>query len=141
MTSTAILHPVNQEKENAMKVNFFAYALLAQNDAQTPAVPAGGEALSWILMILLFFVIMWFFMIRPQQSQQKKFDQLLNDLKVGDKVVTIGGIKASVSNIIRGSNNDTLEIQLLLDDKNNVKVMFDPRAIAYVVTPEENKKK
>ncbi len=97
--------------------------------------------MSWILMIVLFFFIMWFFMIRPQQNQQKKFDQMLSGLKVGDKVVTIGGIKASITNIIRGSNNETLEVQLLLDDKNNVKVMFDPRAIAYVVTPEEDKKK
>ena len=97
--------------------------------------------MSMVLMIVLFFFIMWFFMIRPQQNQQKKFDQMLNGLKVGDKVVTIGGVKASITNIIRGGNNEIMEIQLLLDDKNNVKVMFDPRAIAYVVTPEEEKKK
>ena len=125
-------------------MNNIAYALLAQADAATGSgaagTAAGGEAMSWILMIVLFFFIMWFFMIRPQQTQQKKFDQMLNELKVGDKVVTIGGIKAAITNIIRGSNNEILEIQLLLDNKNNVKVMFDPRAIAYVVTPEEDKK-
>lgn len=124
-------------------MNFIEYALLAQSQNATGSTgtAAGGEAMSWILMIVLFFFIMWFFMIRPQQNQQKKFDQMLSGLKVGDKVVTIGGIKASITNIIRGSNNETLEVQLLLDDKNNVKVMFDPRAIAYVVTPEEDKKK
>lgn len=124
-------------------MNNIAYALLAQAETATGSTgtPAGGEAMSWILMIVLFFFIMWFFMIRPQQTQQKKFDQMLNALKVGDKVVTIGGVKASITNIIKGSNNEVMEIQLLLDDKNNVKVMFDPRAIAYVVTPEEDKKK
>ena len=124
-------------------MNNFAYALLAQAETATGSTgtAAGGEAMSWILMIVLFFFIMWFFMIRPQQTQQKKFDQMLNALKVGDKVVTIGGVKASITNIIKGSNNEVMEIQLLLDDKNNVKVMFDPRAIAYVVTPEEDKKK
>ena len=124
-------------------MNNFAYALLAQAEtaAGSTGTAAGGEAMQWILMIVLFFFIMWFFMIRPQQTQQKKYDQMLNGLKVGDKVVTIGGVKASITNIIRGNNNDVLEIQLLLDDKNNVKVMFDPRAIAYVVTPEEDKKK
>ena len=124
-------------------MNNIAYALLAQaeNATGSTGTAAGGEAMSWILMIVLFFFIMWFFMIRPQQTQQKKFDQMLNDLKVGDKVVTIGGVKASITNIIKGSNNEVLEIQLLLDDKNNVKVIFDPRAIAYVVTPEEEKKK
>ena len=122
-----------------------AYALLAQADAAagsgSTGTAVGGEAMQWLIMIVLFFFIMWFFMIRPQQTQQKKFDQMLNGLKVGDKVVTIGGVKASITNIIKGSNNEVLEIQLLLDDKNNVKVMFDPRAIAYVVTPEEEKKK
>lgn len=124
-------------------MNNFAYALLAQaeNATGSTGTAAGGEAMSWILMIVLFFFIMWFFMIRPQQTQQKKFDQMLNGLKVGDKVVTISGVKASITNIIKGSNNEVMEIQLLLDDKNNVKVMFDPRAIAYVVTPEEDKKK
>lgn len=124
-------------------MNNFAYALLAQAETASGSTgtAVGGEAMQWILMIVLFFFIMWFFMIRPQQTQQKKYDQMLNGLKVGDKVVTIGGVKASITNIIRGSNNDVLEIQLLLDDKNNVKVMFDPRAIAYVVTPEEDKKK
>ena len=126
-------------------MNNFAYALLAQADAATGSgstgTAAGGEAIQWIIMIVLFFFIMWFFMIRPQQTQQKKFDQMLNGLKVGDKVVTIGGVKASITNIIRDNNNEIMEIQLLLDDKNNVKVMFDPRAIAYVVTPEENQKK
>ena len=124
-------------------MNTIAYALLAQ--AETAAGTADGAAgsgmMSMVLMIVLFFFMMWLFMIRPLQNQQKKFDQMLKGLIVGDKVVTIGGIKASITNIIRGSNNEILEIQLLLDDKNNVKVMFDPRAIAYVVTPEDEKKK
>ena len=126
-----------------MNISNFAYALLAQAETatETTTPAAGGEVMSWILWIVLIFFFLWFFMIRPQQSQQKKFDQMLNALKVGDKVVTIGGIKASITNIIRGSKNETLEIQLLLDDKNNVKVMFDPRAIAYVVTPEDEKDK
>lgn len=124
-------------------MNNFAYALLAQAETATGSTgtTVSGEAMQWILMIVLFFFIMWFFMIRPQQAQQKKYDQMLNELKVGDKVVTIGGVKASITNIIRGSNSEVLELQLLLDDKNNVKVMFDPRAIAYIVTPEEDKKK
>ena len=122
-------------------MNVIAYALLAQTEATTGSSATGGsETMSWILMIVLFFFIMWFFMIRPQQNQQKKFDQMLRGLKVGDKVVTIGGIKASITNIIRGKENEIHEIQLLLDDKNNVKVMFDPRSIAYVVAPEEEKK-
>ncbi len=117
-----------------MDITKFAFALLAQAETQTSSNgTAGNEMMSWILMIVLFFFIMWFFMIRPQQNQQKKFDQMLSELKTGDKVVTIGGIKATVVNIIRDKN----EIQLRLND--NVKVTFDMRAIAYVETPEDKK--
>ena len=124
-------------------MNNFAYALLAQaeNATGSTGTAAGGEAIQWIIMIVLFFLIMWFFMIRPQQTEQKRYYQMLNSLKVGDKVVTHGGIKASITQIIRNKENEILELQLLLDSKNNVKVMFDPRAIAYVETPEEESKK
>ena len=128
-------------------MNSIVYTLLAQAGDAAASAPAadstgtGGSLTSWILMIGIFFFIMWFFMIRPRQNEQKKFNQMLNELKTGDKVVTIGGIKASITNVIRNKDNEVIEIQLLLDDKNNVKVMFDPRAIAYVIAPEEDKDK
>lgn len=128
-------------------MNVFVYALLAQagdaaaSTSTTESSATGGSLTSMLIMLGVFFVIMWFLMIRPRQNEQKKFDQMINELKTGDKVVTIGGIKASITNVIRNKDNKVFEIQLLLDDKNNVKVMFDPRAIAYVVTPEEDNDK
>lgn len=60
---------------------------------------AGGSSLSFILMIVLIFVVMWLFMIRPQQKKQKELDKFRNELKKGDKVVTIGGIYGTVVEI------------------------------------------
>ena len=59
--------------------------------AAPAAQPQGSGMMFWV-MIILMFVIMWFFMIRPQRKQQKELEKFRNELKRGDKVVTIGGI-------------------------------------------------
>ena len=51
------------------------------------------------LMLLLVFVVMWMFMIRPQRKQQKELEKFRNELKKGDKVVTVGGIYGTVAEI------------------------------------------
>jgi preprotein translocase subunit YajC len=59
---------------------------------------AGGGMMS-ILMIVLLFVIMYFFMIRPQQKKQKEIQKQRESLKVGDKIVTAGGILGKLKEI------------------------------------------
>lgn len=52
----------------------------------------------WLLLIGMF-VIMWLFMIRPQRKQQKELEKFRNELKKGDKVVTVGGIYGVIEEI------------------------------------------
>ncbi|QNO15728.1 preprotein translocase subunit YajC [Alkalicella caledoniensis] len=49
--------------------------------------------------MILVFVVFWFFLIRPQQKQQKERQNMLSQLKVGDKVITIGGIYGTITEI------------------------------------------
>lgn len=62
------------------------------------AQAAGGsqgmiyQVVMWVGIIGVFY----FFMIRPQQKKQKEQKELLNNLKKGDQVVTIGGIHARI---------------------------------------------
>ena len=51
-----------------------------------------GGNMSGMISLLLVVAFMWFLLIRPQQKQAKKRAEMLTDLKVGDKIVTIGGI-------------------------------------------------
>lgn len=44
----------------------------------------------------LFLVLMYFVIIKPQKKREKAIKDLRSSLKVGDKVVTIGGIKGKV---------------------------------------------
>ena len=48
-------------------------------------------------MMVLMFVVFWVILIRPQQKQRKELAAKQAALKKGDKVVTIGGIHASVN--------------------------------------------
>jgi preprotein translocase subunit YajC len=59
------------------------------------AAPAGG-GMSGLVMMLLVFVVLYFFMIRPQMKRQKEIKKFREAMKVGDKVVTAGGLHGKV---------------------------------------------
>ena len=46
--------------------------------------------------MILIFVVFYFILIRPQRKKDKEAKEMLNSLKVGDRVCTIGGIYATV---------------------------------------------
>ncbi|MCF2442992.1 preprotein translocase subunit YajC [Dyadobacter sp. CY345] len=79
------------------------------------------QVVMWVGIIGVFY----FFMIRPQQKKQKDLKNLLNAIKKGDQVVTIGGIHARVYNV-----EETL-ITLELDK--GVKLTVDKAAIARTI--------
>ena len=47
-------------------------------------------------MLVLILVVFYFFMIRPQMKKQKELKKFRENMKVGDKVVTIGGIHGKI---------------------------------------------
>ena len=55
-----------------------------------------GNGPSQLLFFGLIFVVMYFFMIRPQIKKQKKERQFREELKKGDKIVTVGGIHGKI---------------------------------------------
>ncbi|WP_019154654.1 preprotein translocase subunit YajC [Robertmurraya massiliosenegalensis] len=60
------------------------------------------EMLGTIAPLILMFAIFYFLLIRPQQKRQKAVTQMQNDLKKGDKIVTIGGLHGIVDAIDEG---------------------------------------
>ena len=44
-----------------------------------------------IVWMVVLFGIMYFLMLRPQKKEQKRLQAMLNDLEVGDSIVTTGG--------------------------------------------------
>ena len=70
-------------------------------------VPAGeGQSeqggMSSFLMIgfmVLVLAVLYFIMVRPQRKRMKEHQELLGELKSGDKVVTIGGIYGEIQSM------------------------------------------
>jgi len=55
----------------------------------------GGGLLAYLTFILIL-LIMYFLMIRPQAKRQKEKKRMLEELKKGDRIVTIGGIHGTI---------------------------------------------
>ena len=81
-----------------------------------------------LIVLLLFLGLMYFVLIRPQQRQQKKRNQMLQRMTVGDDVVTIGGLHGNVVAIDDAEDNATVDL-LVTDD---VVLRFRRSAIAEV---------
>ena len=89
---------------------------------------------SQVPLLAIYAAIMvgiYFLMIRPQRRQAKKRQEMLNTLKRGDRVVTVGGIHATVA--------DLKEDVLVLDLAPNIRVKADRGSISYVRAKGEGK--
>jgi preprotein translocase subunit YajC len=65
--------------------------------------PEGGaeEGFDWsiLIFIALIFGVFYFLIIRPQRKRQKDHDQLMQELRKGDNVITTGGIYGVVESL------------------------------------------
>jgi len=75
------------------------------------AAPAGTQQVSaWVQFIpfVLVLAIFYFIIILPMRRRQKKVQEFLDALKVGDRVVTTGGIYGSITKM----NDKSVQIQI-----------------------------
>ncbi|EAX46759.1 preprotein translocase, YajC subunit [Thermosinus carboxydivorans Nor1] len=80
--------------------------------------------------IVLMGVIFYFLLYRPQQKEQKKRTEMLNALKKGDRIVTIGGIYGTITAI-----NDKV-VTLKVADK--VEIEIARTAVSHHQNPQKN---
>lgn len=64
--------------------------------ANAQAASGQGDSTSFFIMMALMFVAFYFLLIRPQQKKQKAHTALVSGLKVGDEVLTAGGILGKI---------------------------------------------
>jgi preprotein translocase subunit YajC len=84
-------------------------------------------------MFAVVFALFYFMVLRPQRSKEQQFRSLIENLKEKDRVVTIGGIHAVVTNIQRDAEIVTLRI----DESTGTKIRVGVSAIARVLVDEE----
>ncbi|MGI5076382.1 preprotein translocase subunit YajC [Treponema maltophilum] len=90
-----------------------------------------GGILGMVLPIALIFVIFYVFIIRPQNKKQKETQKMIDALKKGDKVVTIGGIHGVISSV----KDQTIIVKV--DD--DAKIEFTRSAVASVIVDKPAK--
>ena len=78
--------------------------------------------ISQFVLLGAIMVVFYFFMIRPQQKKQKDQKKFREALKVGDEVVTIGGLYGKIVQV----NDDTI----VLDVDRGVKLTFSKESVS-----------
>ena len=56
-----------------------------------------------VVFLVVIVVLFYFFMIRPQRKRQKEHEELVGQLRNGDKVITAGGIYGHVESVSQDS--------------------------------------
>jgi len=72
-------------------------------------------------MLVLVMVVFYFFMIRPQQKKQKELKNFRENIKAGDKVVTIGGVHGTILEVTSST---------VLINSEGTKIRFEKSAIS-----------
>ncbi len=59
--------------------------------------------LPMIVILVLLFGMFYFLMVRPMRQREKKHDEMVSGLQVGDRVITAGGIYGEIVNLSQDS--------------------------------------
>lgn len=82
------------------------------------------QTFSQTLPLIILFAAMYFLMIRPQQKQAKERKAMIEALKKGDRVTTIGGMHGTIEEID--------EVSVVLKVADGVKIKFNRTAVGMV---------
>lgn len=91
-----------------------------------------GGSMGWLgfAPLIFIFAIFYFLLIMPQQRRQKKWQQMLSQLKTGDKVVTTGGLHGTIVAL----KDDYVHLRVPPD---NLRIEVSRASVASVSTSEE----
>src|SRR5690349_8145091 len=76
----------------------------------------GAGGLIQLMPILLIILVFYFLIIRPQQKRQRQLQETIANLKIGDRIVTTGGVIGVITTVrdtsflIRSADKSILEI-------------------------------
>jgi preprotein translocase subunit YajC len=95
-------------------------------------VPWQYDPRQWLLPLLILVMVFFLFSSsRSKKTEQKQRDDMLRNLKRGDRVMTAGGIHATVVDVRES------DVILKVDESTNTKIKFSRDAIKRVLTDED----
>ncbi len=99
----------------------------------SPAQGGNSNPIMSFLPLILIAVVFYFFMIRPQTKRMKDQKNFIENLKKGDKIVTVGGIHGRIAEI----NDDTF----LMEIEGGVKMKIDRVSVSLEASKKLNETK
>lgn len=96
----------------------------------------GGGLIGMMIPMLLVFVLFYFLIVVPQRKRQRAVDEMLNNLKAGDRVVTNGGIYGTVVNLAE----DKRKLVLKISENPTVRIEVARTAVSGLQDAPEEKK-
>ncbi len=103
--------------------------LMTSAGQAAPATPQAPNLFSALLPFVLVFAIFYLLIILPSRKKQKKHQDMVNNLKPGDRIITTGGIYGT----IMGVQKDRLEIKIAA----NTKIDITKTAIGAILGPSD----
>jgi len=97
----------------------------AASTGTTTTAASSDSIFTLVVPMVLMFAVFYFLLIRPQRKKDKKVKDMLSQIKVGDRISTIGGIFGTIT----GLKDDTIELTV---GKDNVKLIMARWAIRQV---------
>ena len=94
-----------------------------------------NSGIGQFIPLILIFVIFYFFLIRPQQKKVKEHKIMVENLKRGDKVITVGGIVGTIDRII-----DAEKVEVEIADNVKVEIIKSTGIQSLVTANQESKK-
>ena len=92
-----------------------------------------GSLISMLVMIVLMVAVFYFMLIRPQRKKDKQVKAMLDALKPGDRITTIGGIYGTIKTI----KDDTITIMVGHDQLEMVVARWAIRGVEEVSVENE----
>ena len=119
----------------------FSLCLLSGNVFADGAAAGAGGAFGGLMPLLIIFVFFYLFLVRPQQKQRKEHQKMLDALKKDDKIITSGGLYATVvsvnADVVEAKINDNTRVKIV---KSTIASVILPQNSSGAVTPEVIKK-
>ena len=107
---------------------------VAGDVAQLTPVEGAISLIGTFFPLIIMFVLMYFLMIRPEKKRKKKEKEMLDALKRGDRICTIGGIYGTIMDI----KDDTITLAVGRDSLSMVVARWSIRSVEDVTIENES---
>ena len=110
------------------------FQFLAADAGAAPMSPT-GTLLYWVVLIAVFGLMFYFMAIRPQKKQQKKQEELMSSIAIGDSILTTAGFYGVVIDVM----DEVIIVEF--GNNKNCRIPMQKRSVVEVEKPMEEESK